>query len=260
MLIARNVLNIAPSAVLYDVPMIPAERIHDVTFFAHNAQAAYERVLAGIHLLRQSDRWKGPWILDNAWAIHDRASEWPLGDYTENTHEAGGHPLNKIVGRAVSNRIDVVFAAGNCGQFCPSSRCGAGDRGPGRSIWGANSHPAVITVGAVLTYEKWLGYSSQGPGQELLATEKPDLCAPSHFREPNDASVRNTGTSTACALASGVLAAVRSKWDANAVSPDDMKRILKQTARRPTTAEWSQRVGLGILNGGAAWTVLSGYS
>ena len=67
---------------------------------------------------------------------------------------------------ALQEHVDVVFAAGNCGEFCPAPRCGKVDRVPGHSIWGANSSSAVITAGAVLTNEMWLGYSSQGPGQD----------------------------------------------------------------------------------------------
>ncbi len=256
MTIARNILNIAPSAMLYDFPVIPPERIHSATLFAHQAHVAYEVMRATIALLRQRERWQGPWILVNAWAVANRKSEYPLGDYTEDTHP-WGHPLNKAVGRAVADRIDVVFAAGNCGQFCPNANCGAGDRGPGQSIWGANSHPAVLTVGAVLTNEKWIGYSSQGPGQFRLTREKPDLCAPSHFCEPNDASVVNTGTSTACALTAGALAVLRSKWDTNAVSTADMKFHLAAAARRPTGSETNGRVGAGILDVGEAWARLS---
>src|SRR5205823_643362 len=110
------------------------------------------------------------------------------------------HPLNIIVGQAASEH-DVVFAAGNCGQFGPMARCGVHDVGPGHSILGANSHPDVLTVGAVRTDGLWLGYSSQGPG--ALYPDKPDLCAASQFSDNEDAYAGNTGTSAACALAAG---------------------------------------------------------
>ena len=56
------------------------------------------------------------------------------------------------LGSIVNDGIDVVFSAGNCGQFCPDRRCGETDRGPGHSIWGANSHPRVLTFGASHQY------------------------------------------------------------------------------------------------------------
>ena len=232
-MIARTVLDLAPDAVLYDVPLIP-ERIN--TSFLSTAHGAYIELLVNIWLMRSNPRWAGPWILVNAWAIFDRSVEPSLGNYTENNN-AGGHPLINVVKLAIRAFIfDVIFAAGNCGEFCGSRRCGGLDRGPGRSIWGANALPEVITAGAVLTNEMWAGYSSQGPGPNIngLAHEKPDLCAPSNFRETNDAAVHNTGTSTACAMTAGIVAALRSKpsWYQKYVSPQRMLSALTQGARK----------------------------
>jgi hypothetical protein len=257
MMVARNVLDIAPNAILYDVPLIP-ERIVNVLPFASDAHAIYCVLEVGITFLRLLPRWSGPWVILNAWAIFDRASETPLGDYTQNTHPLG-HPFNNIVGGVVGTGIDVIFAAGNCGQFCPSDRCGPIDRGPGHSIWGANSHPAVITVGAVRTDELWLGYSSQGPGQPLLAGQKPDFCAPSNFRETIDAAVQNTGTSAAAALTAGVVAALRSdpRWPAALVAPAAFKQRLIVTARQTAGPAWSDRIGFGILDAAAAFQRLA---
>ena len=255
-MIARNVLDIAPTAVLYDFPLVPPERIADVDVFAHEAQVAYDVLLRTIAILRLFERWRGPWIVVNAWGIVDRRSEDTLGDYTEDLNPHG-HPLNKIVGRTVADRIDVVFAAGNCGQFTTSTRCGPADRGPGRSIWGANSHPAVITVGAVLSNEKWLGYSAQGPGQRRLTRMKPDFCAPSQFRETNDAAMLNTGTSAACALTAGALAGLRTHWAPSVVTPGEMQQILTSTTRKITRAGRPSRFGAGILDVHEAWKCLS---
>jgi Subtilase family len=282
MLIASNVLDIAPDAVLYDVPMIPA-RITNIPVFTNTAHWIYLLMLALIGVLRGFPRWSGPWILVNAWAIFDRSSELPtLGDYTENTHP-GGHPFNNVVGQAVEqHNIDVVFAAGNCGQFCPSERCGKLDRGPAHSIWGANAHFAVITAGAARTDELWLGYSSQGPGPSLLGppgqpppnqNQKPDFCAPSQFKETTDADVEydpeiipptlhprtNTGTSTACALTAGVVAALRSnpKWDQVTVTPDALKQRLIETTHQTKGPGWNPRLGWGVLDAGAAFDQLS---
>jgi subtilisin family serine protease len=159
------------------------------------------------------------------------------------------------IGRCARHtHLDVVFAAGNCGEFCPSQRCGGLDRGPGHSIWGANAHPLVITAGAVLTDETWLGYSSQGPGPVALATQKPDFCAPSQFCETNDASVLNSGTSAACAMTAGVLAALRSNpaWDQFTVTPATMKAALITSARKTLGPAWNERLGYGILDAAKA--------
>jgi hypothetical protein len=279
MLIAANVLDIAPDAVLYDVPMIPA-RITNIPVFTSTAHWVYLLVLVLIGFLRQFPRWSGPWVLVNAWAIFDRFSEQPqLGWYTENL-QPGGHPFNNIVGTMVQNNVDVVFAAGNCGQFCPNRRCGKLDRGPGHSIWGANAHFAVITAGAARTDELWLGYSSQGPGPSLLGppvqppvlNRKPDFCAPSQFNEATDFYVEeapdvipplrhprtNTGTSTACALTAGVVAALRSnpKWDQITVNPDALKQRLIETGHKTKGLPWNERLGWGVLDAGAAFNQL----
>jgi hypothetical protein len=242
-MVARNVLGVAPDATIFDAPVIPPAIIELKGFLAY-AQAAFIQMLADIRVLRESGPWSGPWVFVNAWAVYDRRLEKPAGDYTNNPK----HPFNVIVEQAVAEGSDVVFAAGNCGQFCPKSRCGANDRGPGRSIFGANSHSKVLTVGAVRTDGLWLGYSSQGPGQPNLAVEKPDLCAPSQFSETGDAYAGNTGTSAACGIAAGVVAALRSGRGADRLSPDELRTLLRSSARRPPGAAWNGRFGHGILD------------
>ena len=179
-------------------------------------------------------RWNGPWVLVNAWGVFDTRSD-PFGSYTRNT-EPNGHPMINLVTDAVQqDHLDIVFAAGNCGQFCPSGYCGGLDCGPGHSIWGANAHPLVITAGAVRSDETWVGYSSQGPGPELLAVRKPDLCAPSQFCETFDAALLSSGTSASCAMTAGVVAALRGNpgWNQVAVPPGALKAALIAGARKP---------------------------
>jgi hypothetical protein len=254
MMIARSILDLAPNAVLYDVPIIPP-RITNIPAFISKAQAAYLVLIVLIGILRQQPKWSGPWILVNAWAIYDRRTDlYPFGSYTENK-AFGGHPMINTVTLAVQQaQLDVVFAAGNCGEFCPSQRCGGLDRGPGHSIWGANAHPLVITAGAVRTDELWLGYSSQGPGPVALATQKPDLCAPSQFCETNDAATVNSGSSAACAMTAGVVAALRGNpaWDQATVTPSAMKAALIASARKTLGPGWDERLGFGILDAAGA--------
>ncbi len=248
-MMVRNILDISPEVTIFDCPMLPP-RIASIRRFLSHADAAYARMLADIRHLRERDaRWRGPWIFVNAWAIYDRRSEHPLGDYTDNPH----HRFNGLIARAVDEKCDVVFCAGNCGQFCPATRCGVDDRGPAHSIYGANSHPSVLTVGAVRVDGLWLGYSSQGPGQPQLAHEKPDLCAPSQFAETHDARTGNTGSSAASALTAGVVAALRSRWDAEMLPPAQLKCILQDSARKTEGDAWNGRLGRGLLNAGAAY-------
>ena len=249
MMIAHNVLKVAPRVKLFDMPLAPVAKISNIPAFLSLADAAFRQMLFDIAIWRLG-RFPGPWILVNPWGIYDRRSEYPLGGYTENPFSL----FNLLVAVAVLQDIDVVFAAGNCGQFCPDNRCGERDRGPAHSIWGANSLEPVLTVGAVRADDMWLGYSSQGPGQPRLAlgAEKPDLCAASQFCEDDDAFSINSGTSAACGLAGGVVAALRSRWDTGSVPPRRLKQILNQTARRPVGVPWGrslrERLGHGVLD------------
>ena len=122
-------------------------------------------------------------MICNAWGVFDPSLEPPEVPYANN-------PLHPV---AVALRwlellcTDIVFAAGNCGQFCPNARCHPNFTGPGRSINGANALGAVLTVGAVRTDRLWLGFSGQGPGIDGMEHDKPDLCAPSQFANEDDA-------------------------------------------------------------------------
>jgi hypothetical protein len=250
MMIARSILDLAPDARIYDVPAIPTALPANIQTFISTIQSAYTSLIHEILYRRSIGEWSGPWVLINAWGIFDTRSD-PTGGYTRNT-AIGGHPLvDRITQAVATHHLDIVFAAGNCGQFCPSQNCGPLDRGPGHSVWGANAHPLVLTVGAVRSDETWTGYSSQGPGPELLAVQKPDLCAPSQFYETHDAALLSTGTSAACAMAGGVVAALRSNpaWDQFTVPPDALKTALMAIPRKPDGSfEWDDRFGYGVLN------------
>jgi len=255
-MLVRNVLAVADSTTIFDCPAIPREPAGvpaplpaDIPTFLSDLEAAYQRMLTDVALWRGRGQYLGPWIFVNAWAIFDRRSEHPLGDYTENPL----HIFNIMVEQTAHQGFDFVFGAGNCGQFCPDLRCGATDRGPGKSIFGANSHPSVLTLGAVRCDAAWLGYSSQGPGQTNLEYEKPDLCAPSQFAEDHDAYLRNTGTSAATGIAAGMVAALRGRWDASQFTPNELKGLLIQTARRASGPWWNARLGNGILDAKAAY-------
>src|SRR5262249_33322806 len=256
MMIAQNIQKVAPEVTFSDLRLLP-EKISDIPAFLSIAQAAFMTMLSDIASYRSGGgAYSGPWMLVNPWGIFDTRTEYPKGSYTNNP----SNRFNLLVSGAVQSGMDVIFSAGNCGQFCPNRRCGATDIGPGYSIWGANSLTEVLTVGAVRADAMWLGYSSQGPGQSQLDINKPDLCAPSQFREDDDTSSVNTGTSTACALAAGVVAALRSNWDSTRVSPAALKDVLKSTSRKPAGlhpgSALSQRFGSGILDAKAAFSHL----
>jgi hypothetical protein len=245
----RNVLAVAGTARIWDIPLIP-ERITDKKTFLAEALVAYSVALAEIALNAGQQRFSGSWIFVNPWALFDRKGEVPAGDYTNNPW----HPFNVVISVANLLRHDVVFSAGNCGQFCPDWRCGPTDRGSGASILGANSHHRVLTVGAARVDDLWLGYSSQGPSQPgfnvLGPNQKPDLCAPSNFCEDNDAHAVNSGTSAACAVAAGVVARLRtrSQWAAGNLRPGVIRNVLRSRARKLGVTAPNNETGFGMFD------------
>ncbi|MFC7737300.1 S8 family serine peptidase [Roseomonas sp. GCM10028921] len=255
-MVARNLLSLAPAARLFDFPLLP-DRVNDVVGWTSWAQAALNEVRADIKGLL-APLFPGPWVLCNAWGVYDRRQEGVPPDDPANYTGNPEHPLNALVADLDSVAgYDQVFAAGNGGQFCPHPLCGPGDTGPGNSILGANSHGAVLTVGAVRADGMWIGYSSQGPGQPGFReagasfSAKPDLCAPSHFAEAGDAAALSTGTSAACGLVAGAVAALRGAGSpCAALSPAGLREHLRSHASRPpdAAAGFDLRYGRGILN------------
>lgn len=224
----------APDATLLDYALLQSTS-GDWGGFLSDALAAFADL---IDLLQRSP---GPLVVNNSWALFDSKEDDPVGspgNYSENPN----HPFNQITGTLVSAGADVLFAAGNCGADCADGRCGVADRGPGRSIHGANSHPAVITVAAVTTKGDRLGYSSQGPGG--LDQQKPDLATYSHF-SGSGVYAADSGTSAASPVAAGVVAALR-QGQPN-LAPKVLKGIL-QKACEPPDAKWNYDLGYGVLN------------
>ena len=247
-MIARAVLSVAPDAVLFDAPLIPTPppgalpTINDIPTFAGDAGWLWRSI---DHVLEHHGN-EASWVFVNAWSIYDRTSD--LASLTQYTTDPR-HDLNLTIDRIVRHRnADVVFAAGNCGQFDPDRRCGRYDRGSCHSIWGANSLDSVLTVGAVRTDRNWLGFSSQGDGQPNLGLDKPDLCAPAEFADESDAHRVYGGTSAACGLAGGVVAALRAQRSQTALHPITLIGRLKASATPPRPNEHRTRLGAGIIN------------
>jgi hypothetical protein len=255
MMIVRNILAVAPYARIYDVPIIVPPRINDIMSFLSGAQAVFEHIHCTIKAMPGPPR---QWILVNSWAIFDRRSEFPFREYTENQPTGGPpHPFIARIGKLAADNVDIVFCAGNCGGICPDGRCGPNDFGPGRSIWGANAHPGVLTVGAVRMDDSWIGYSSEGPGPAAtLEKYKPDLCTPSEFLETAGQHPQNRGTSAAAGLAAGVVAALRTRWTQGAVPPATLFGTLRATARPMGGPGWNPRTGHGLLDAAAAANAL----
>ncbi|HEX5326744.1 MAG TPA: hypothetical protein VFW75_08755, partial [Acetobacteraceae bacterium] len=106
-MMVRNIQDAAPDANIWDLPLIPP-RIWDIRVFINDAQAAFDRMLKSIQHLSAYPRWNGPWVLVNPWAIFDRRSERPPGNYTARLT----HPFNQTITDAIGQGRDVIFCAG----------------------------------------------------------------------------------------------------------------------------------------------------
>ncbi len=226
---ATDVLGMAPEANLYDLRISGAPDI----------PSTISRALQAFQWAIDQHRLNGtPHILSNSWGIFQEA--WDPS-YARDAN----HPFTRKVVEALNEGIIVLFAAGNCGGTCPDGRCGP-DSGPGRSIWGANSHPRVITVGAVNKDEEYVGYSSQGPG--ALDPDKPDFCSVTHFRGYFDS---DSGTSAATPIAAGAVALL--KQAVPAATQDTVKAVLRATAKDIGPSGFDRHSGAGIVRVKAAF-------
>jgi len=185
-------------------------------------------------------------VLSNSWSCYRRQPEdVDIGSYRNSIN----HPFNARVASVVQGGTPIVFAAGNCGNPCPDMRCGVNDRGPGNSIWGANSVEEVLTVTAVDLSRERIAYASQGPG--ILYQEKPDIAAFAHFQGyfPVD-----PGTSTAAPVAAGAVALILSAEPNR--SAKEVFNVLKSTAKKQGTPGWDGDLGFGLIDCEAALAML----
>ena len=227
-MVATDVLGMAPEAQIYDI------RIASGSMAGTMAAA-----LAGYQWAINQYKANGtPQIMSNSWGIYQKS--WDP-NYADNPN----HPFTRKMVEAVNEGIIVLFAAGNCGDGCPSSRCG-NDTGPSKSIWGANGHPVTITVGAANIRNQLVGYSSQGPSS--MDNHKPDFCSISHFTGFFNC---DTGTSAACPIAAGVVALLK-QCNGN-LTQASAKAVLKATAKNIGPGGWDQHSGSGIIQAKAAY-------
>lgn len=221
---ATDVLGMAPDAQLYDLRIAGSG----------GSPGTISRALQAFQWAINRFRVDGtPQILTNSWGIFQET--WDA-TYARNPT----HIFTRKVVEAIDLGILVLFAAGNCGDTCPDGRCGP-DVGPGRSIWGANGHPRVMTVGAVNRLEQFIGYSSRGPA--ALDPNKPDFCSVSHFTGYFNS---DSGTSAATPIAAGVVALL--KQAKPSLTQDEAKSALKATAKDIGPSGFDQHSGYGIIN------------
>lgn len=186
-------------------------------------------------------------VMTNSFGMYHSSWDFPAGHrgrYSDN-------PLH-VFTRSVAamsgfDGVDMVFAAGNCGGDCPDDKC---QGVVANTITGANASADVLTVGGCDILDRRVGYSSQGPGISGMAREKPDLVAYTHFKgsEALGPGQPDKGTSTACPLVAGCIAALRTRLDPDATSPAALNDTLRRSARSSTNNVWDSDVGCGILD------------
>ncbi|NUP26408.1 MAG: S8 family serine peptidase [Nocardia sp.] len=237
---AFDALIAAPRATFLDIPLLQSTRSGGSRMdgLLSDALAAFAH-LRTVLTAQPADR--RALVVSNSWGSFAPQWDFPVGDpgnYSDNPD----HPFNVIVASLDAAGADILFAAGNCGRDCPDGRCAY----PDRPITGANSHPGVLSVGGVDTGRQRIGYSSQGPGR--LSDRKPDLCAYSHFLGSTafGADAPDTGTSTACPVLAGVVAAFRTRWSATEVPPARLRELLRTTAADGAAAGFDYDYGYGI--------------
>jgi Subtilase family len=249
---AYDVLIGAPDATLIDVPILTVDDVAGEPAISGTLSAA----LAANGFMMAS--WIsgqlasfGGLVINNSWAIFHPSWDFPPGHpgrYCDNPQ----HPFNVQVSAASRAGIDIVFAAGNCGFECPGARC---QGRTGGTIMGASAMPDVLTLAGCNTLDNRVGYSSQGPSIVGMYERKPDLTAYTHFlgSEALGAGRPDSGTSAACPVAAGCIAALRESGKLarrSGVPPSKLFNVLRETARPKlgSPKQWDKDYGFGIID------------
>lgn len=251
---AHAALIAAPEATLLDFPVLQSRRQGGSIMdgLLSDAVQAFGVLLTMMRTPAEERPYRAL-VVNNSWGMFHPDWDFPAGHpgrYADNPD----HPFNLIVGALASAGADILFAAGNCGHDCPDGRCRGLTVG---QITGANSHPGVLTVAGVDVERDVVGYSSGGPG--AWTDEKPDLAAYTHYlgSEAFGDGSADGGTSTACPVAAGCVAALRTSLKPGGVPPAQLFQALRDAAvRRSEHAGWHDRYGWGVIDPLAAWRAL----
>ncbi|MCF4128501.1 S8/S53 family peptidase [Methylobacterium sp. SyP6R] len=233
-LCAYGALIAAPRATLLDLPILPATG----PGLLSDALQAYARLLAAVRA--DKPRFKAL-VVTNSWGLGHESWDFPAGHpgrYVDNP----GHPFNRIVGTLSRYGVDILFAAGHGGQD------GSGARSRS-AIMGANAHPDVITVTGATLRGRRTAYASEGPGIPGMVYAKPDLASYTDFlgSEAGGPGEADAGTSAACPVAAGCVAALRTRVPHRVLNPRDLTVALRADALRRGPSSWHQSLGYGVI-------------
>ena len=238
---AADILIAAPAARIFDYPFLGVPR-------SGGALQMFQAVLD------QRRRNGTPHITNNSYGFVGVPD--PTQFPKHEVHDPQ-HPLHRKIREVIQAGVPCFFAAGNCGQDCPSASCHRSGIGAGRSIHASNSLDDVITVAAVNSRHERIGYSSQGPG--MFYPQKPDIASYSHIfanfgpgRPGGLAQPFDNGTSAATPVAAGVAALLLS--GAPNLQPAALKAALIDSAAQVGPAVgWNPDYGNGVVNAAAAF-------
>lgn len=237
---AFDVCIAAPNCTLLDYALLQSQAEGETVMegFLSDAVTAFSRLL---DLMMNSPDPKPALVVNNSWGMFHPSWDFPVGhpgNYSDNPE----HPFNIVVESLDDAGADILFAAGNCGSECPDGRCQGVTTRP---IYGANSHPSVLCVAGATINKIRLGYSSQGPGR--LEENKPDLTAYIHFRG-SEVYPADGGTSAACPVAAGMVAAIRSRYSPSELPPAQLRQLLRRTAEDLGLIGFDYSHGFGLIN------------
>jgi subtilisin family serine protease len=237
----------APEAILLDIAVLQSTRPGGSVMegLLSDALLAYNHLLNIMIAPRRPGELRSM-VVNNSWGMFHSSWDYPVGNPGNYSHNQL-HPFNRIVAALAVAGADIFFAAGNCGRECPDGRCQGVTTG---SLVGANSSPHVTTVAGVDVSKARVGYSTSGPG--ALMRYKPDIAAYTHFAG-SGVYAADGGTSAACPVAAGVVAAFRSRYHYNPTDsrtrPGTIKNLINLTAEDRGFVGFDFDYGWGIIDG-----------
>lgn len=246
-MVAFDVCIAAPNCTLLDIALLQSQQTGPTIMsgFLSDAVLAYRHLL-DIMLAPRRPGESRSLVVNNSWGMFHPTWDFPVGhpgNYSDNPN----HPFNRIVGALERAGADILFAAGNCGADCPDGRC---QGVTAMAIYGANSHPQVLSVAGVDVDKNRVGYSAIGPGR--LARLKPDISGYTHFKGSGVYSA-DGGTSAASPVVTGVVAAIRSKLPYSPTHPESspaaIRNMVTKTAEDRGLVGYDFEYGWGIVNG-----------
>lgn len=250
---AFDVCIAAPKCTILDIALLTSTTTGPTIMsgFLSDAIKAYNHLLLIMNAPRRPGEARSL-VVNNSWGMFHPNWDFPIG-HSGNYSDNPNHPFNRIVATLERAGADILFAAGNCGKDCPDGRCSNPPGTPPittKAIYGANSSPFVTCVAGVDTTKKRVGYSAIGPGR--LTTNKPDISGYTHFKG-SGVYTADGGTSAACPVISGVVAAVRSRKPHNpadsSTSPAAIRNLITTTAQDLGTTGYDFEHGFGVIDG-----------